>query len=69
MTRKRYIKLLMSKGYSRNSAREEADLIVAYNNRISNINKVNKIIKNRDRAPYLSYDFDYYVNGLSRTNG
>lgn len=59
MTRKRYIKLMMSKGYSRNSAREEASFVVNYNQSIAKDNKAFKARNVDHRAKCFSYDKCY----------
>lgn len=63
MTRKRYIKLLMSKGYSRNLAREEAGNVVVYNQEIAKDNKTYKARNVDFRAKCLSYD-KCYIPGI-----
>ena len=62
MTRKRYIKLLMSEGYSRNLAREEVGHVVDYHQELAKYNKDYKAQGIFYRAKSLSYNYDYYVN-------
>lgn len=56
MTRKRYIKLMMSKGYSRNSAREESGFVVVYNQMVAKYKKAYKEQNILYREDSLSYD-------------
>lgn len=59
MTRKKYIKLVMSRGFSRNTARAVAAAVVRDNISVSGINQQMKWLGIDKRVPCISYQFDY----------
>lgn len=58
MTKKRYIKLLMAHGYTRNEARDAARAVALINDAYSQLNKFQKISGDAIRFPLDSYSDD-----------
>lgn len=61
MTRKRFIKLLMSEGYSRNEARDNAEFISCVTRRACMANKIRKISGNEIRVDFSNYSYATYL--------
>lgn len=59
MTRKRFIKLLMSKGMPRNDARIHAEWVVWDNRQTCKLNHIQKANGYTNRCMMLSYQTDY----------
>lgn len=59
MKKKRFIKLFMSRGFSRNEARERAQSIVYINEGFSNYNKIMKAEGSPDRFRLETYSGEY----------
>lgn len=65
MTKKRFIKLLMSQGYSRNEAREYAEAVKRFNVEAAELNKIEKQTGSPWRENMHSYSL-LYENEFSR---
>lgn len=61
MTRKRFIKLLMSEGYSRNEARDNAEFISCVTRRACMANKIRKMLGNEIRVDFSNYSYATYL--------
>ena len=59
MKKKRYIKLLMSRGMSRNDARTYAEWVIWHNLQANQINRFGKSCGSEYRIDFLSYEVDY----------
>lgn len=61
MTRKRFIKLLMSEGFSRNEARNNAKFIADVTRCACRANKIRKILGNEIRVDFKNYSYSTYL--------
>lgn len=59
MKKKRFIKLLMSQGYSRNEAREYAEAVKRFNVEAAELNKIEKQTNSPQRENMYSYSRAY----------